>query len=65
MRAGTDKRPALLIDFIGRIIGLNRKDLLSFMKLSILEDNKRFQMVYVGVYLEIERELWEQENFDY
>lgn len=35
------------------------------MKLSILEGNKRFQIVYVGVYLEIERELWELENFDY
>lgn len=29
------------------------------MKLSILEGNKRFQTVYQGVYLEIEREIWE------
>ena len=35
------------------------------MKLSILEGNKRFQIVSEGVYLEIERELWELENFDY
>ena len=35
------------------------------MKLSILEGNKRFQIVYEGVYLEVEREIWEQENFDY
>lgn len=35
------------------------------MKLSILEGNKRFQIVYEGVDLEIERELWELENFDY
>ena len=54
-----------LNDFIGRTIGLNRKDLLSFMKLSILEGNKRFQIVYEGVYLEVEREIWGQENFDY
>ena len=48
-----------------RIVSLNRKDLLSFMKLSILEGNKRFQIVYEGVYLEVEREIWGQENFDY
>ena len=35
------------------------------MKLSILEVNKRFQIVYEGVYLEVEREIWELENFDY
>ena len=35
------------------------------MKLSILEGNKRFQTVYVGVYLEVEREIWGQESFDY
>lgn len=29
-----------------RIVGLNRKDLLSSPKLSILEGNKRFQTVY-------------------
>ena len=31
-----------LIDFIGRTIGLYRKSLLSFMKLSILDSNRRF-----------------------
>lgn len=35
------------------------------MKLSILEGNKRFQIVYEGIYLEVEREIWESENFDY
>ena len=35
------------------------------MKLSILEGNKRFQMLNQGVDLEIEREIWESENFDY
>ena len=54
-----------LNDFIGRTIGLYRKSLLSFMKLSILEGNKRFRIVYEGVYLEIKREIWGQENFDY
>lgn len=29
------------------------------MKLSILEGNKRFQMLNQGVDLEIEREIWE------
>ena len=29
-----------------RIIGLNSKDLITFTKLSILEGNKRFQLVY-------------------
>ena len=29
------------------------------MKLSILEGDKRFQIVYEGVYLEVEREIWE------
>ena len=48
-----------------RTIGLYRKSLISFMKLSILEGNKRFQIVYEGVYLEIEGELWELENCDY
>lgn len=59
MRAGSDTRPALLIDFIDRTIGLYRKNLISFMKLSILEGNKRFQMLNQGVDLEIEREIWE------
>ena len=35
------------------------------MKLSILEGDKRFQIVYEGVDLEIEREIWESENFAY
>lgn len=35
------------------------------MKLSILEGNKRFQTLNSGVDLEIEREIWESENFDY
>ena len=48
-----------------RIIGLNRKDLITFTKLSILEGNKRFQTLNQGVALEIEGELWELENFDY
>ena len=48
-----------------RIIGLNRKYLITFTKLSILEGNKRFQIVYEGVYLEVEREIWGLENFDY
>ena len=65
MRAGSDKRPALLIDFIGRTVGLYSKSLISFMKLSILEGNKRFQMLNQGVDLEIEREIWESENFAY
>ena len=65
MRAGSDTRPALLIDFIDRTIGLYRKNLISFMKLSILEGNKRFQTLNQGVDLEIEREIWESENFAY
>ena len=39
-------QPALLIDVIDRTIGLYRKNLISFMKLSILEGNKCFQTVY-------------------
>lgn len=35
------------------------------MKLSILEGNKRFQTLSQGVDLEIEREIWESENFAY
>ena len=58
-------RSALLIDFIDRTIGLYRKNLISFIKLSILEGNKRFQMLNQGVDLEIEREIWESENFAY
>ncbi len=58
-------RSALLIDFIDRTIGLYRKNLISFMKLSILEGNKRFQTLNQGVDLEIEREIWESENFAY
>ena len=65
MRAGSDKRPALLINFIDRTIGLYSKSLISFLKLSILEGNKRFQMLNQGVDLEIEREIWESENFAY
>jgi len=65
MRAGSDMRSALLIDFIDRTIGLYRKNLISFMKLSILEGNKRFQTLNQGVDLEIEREIWESENFAY
>ena len=57
--------PVFYINFIGRTIGLYRKSLISFMKLSILEGNKRFQMLNQGVDLEIEREIWESENFDY
>ena len=57
--------PAFFVHLYWRIIGLNRKDLLSSPKLSILEGNKRFQLVELGVYLEIERELWGLENFDY
>ena len=65
MRAGSDKRPALLIDFIGRTVSLYSKSLITFTKLSILEGNKRFQTLNQGVDLEIEREIWGQENFDY
>lgn len=35
-------RPALLIDFIGKTIGLYRKSLITFTKLSILEGDKHF-----------------------
>ena len=57
--------PAFYINFKHRTIGLYRKSLITFMKLSILEGNKRFQTLNHGVDLEIEREIWESENFAY
>ena len=58
--------PAFFVVHLGwRIICLNRKDLITFTKLSILEGNKRFQTLNHGVDLEIEREIWESENFAY